>query len=244
MSSEMPMLSLRNLVVDIQESRILRGVSLDVGRGELVCLVGRNGAGKTTTFRTVMALLRPVSGEILFQGKSLLGWRTPQVARAGIGYAPEESGIFGDLSVEENIELPTWTRSTARPAAERIALAYRVFPKLEGYKQRGGQQLSGGERKMVSIARALALDPDLLLLDEPFEGLSPAIIPTVAEGIASIRASGRSVLLAESNFHHLPEYADRLVVLERGEVVFDGLPADALRDAAVARVTGVALAPS
>jgi branched-chain amino acid transport system ATP-binding protein len=238
------MLSVRNLVVDIQESRILRGVSLDVGRGELVCLVGRNGAGKTTTFRTIMALLRPVSGDILFQGKSLLGWRTPQVARAGIGYAPEESGIFGDLSVAENIELPTWTRSTARSAEERIALAYQVFPKLEGYKQRGGQQLSGGERKMVSIARALALDPDLLLLDEPFEGLSPAIIPTVAEGIASIRASGRSVLLAESNFHHLPENADRLVVLERGEVVFDGRPADALRDAAVARVTGVALAPS
>ena len=237
------MLSLRNLVVDIQESRILREVSLDVGRGELVCLVGRNGAGKTTTFRTIMALLRPVSGDILFQGRSLLGWRTPQVARAGIGYAPEESGIFGDLSVEENIELPTWTRTTARSAAERIALAYEVFPKLEGYRKRGGQQLSGGERKMVSIARALALDPDLLLLDEPFEGLSPAIIPTVAQGIASIRASGRSVLLAESNFHHLPEDADRLVVLERGEVVFDGLPADALRDPAVARVTGVTAVP-
>jgi branched-chain amino acid transport system ATP-binding protein len=243
MSAQLPMLCVRNLVVDIQESRILRAVSLDVGRGELVCLVGRNGAGKTTTFRTIMALLRPVSGDILFQGKSLLGWRTPQVARAGIGYAPEESGIFGDLSVEENIALPTWTRTTARSAAERIALAYQVFPKLEGYRKRGGQQLSGGERKMVSIARALALDPDLLLLDEPFEGLSPAIIPTVAQGIASIRASGRSVLLAESNFHHLPEDADRLVVLERGEIVFDGLPADALRDPAVARVTGVTAAP-
>jgi branched-chain amino acid transport system ATP-binding protein len=165
------------------------------------------------------------------------------VARAGIGYAPEESGVFGDLSVEENIELPTWTRATARSAAERIALAYQVFPKLEAYRKRGGQQLSGGERKMVSIARALALDPDLLLLDEPFEGLSPAIIPSVAEGIASIRKSGRSVLLAESNFHHLPEDADRLVVLERGEVVFDGLPADALRDPAVARVTGAAAVP-
>jgi branched-chain amino acid transport system ATP-binding protein len=237
------MLSLRKLVVDIQESRILRDVSLDVGRGELVCLLGRNGAGKTTTFRTVMALLRPASGDILFQGKSLLGWRTPQVARAGIGYAPEESGVFGDLSVEENIEMPTWTRTTARSPEERIAQAYKVFPNLEGYRKRGGQQLSGGERKMVSIARALALDPDLLLLDEPFEGLSPAIIPAVAQGIASIRASGRSVLLAESNFHHLPETADRLVVLERGEIVFDGRPADALRDAAVARVTGVTAAP-
>jgi branched-chain amino acid transport system ATP-binding protein len=237
------MLSVLNLVVDIQESRILRQVSLGVGRGELVCLVGRNGAGKTTTFRTIMGLLRPVAGDVVFQGRSIVGWRTPRVARAGIGYAPEESGVFGDLSVEENIELPTWTRATARSAAERIALAYQVFPKLEAYRKRGGQQLSGGERKMVSIARALALDPDLLLLDEPFEGLSPAIIPSVAEGIASIRKSGRSVLLAESNFHHLPEDADRLVVLERGEVVFDGLPADALRDPAVARVTGAAAVP-
>lgn len=237
------MLSVRDLVVDIHESRILRRVSLDVGPGQLVCLVGRNGAGKTTTFRTIMGLLGPVSGDILFQGRSLVGRRPAQVAKAGIGYASEESGVFGDLTVEENIELPTWTRITARSAAERIALAYRVFPKLEGYRKRGGQALSGGERKMVSIARALALDPELLLLDEPFEGLSPAIIPSVAEGIASIRASGRSVLLAESNFHHLPEDADRLVVLERGEVVFDGLPAEALRDAAVARVTGVAFLP-
>jgi branched-chain amino acid transport system ATP-binding protein len=236
------MLCVRDLVVDIQESRILRRVSLDVGPGELVCLVGRNGAGKTTTFRTIMALLRPVSGDILFQGKSLVGWRTSQVARVGVGYAPEESGVFGDLTVEENIELPTWTRATARSAAERIAFAYEVFPKLEAYRKRGGQQLSGGERKMVSIARALALDPELLLLDEPFEGLSPAIIPAVAQGIASIRASGRSVLLAESNFHHLPEDADRLVVLDRGEVVFDGIPAEALRDPVVARVTGVTVA--
>jgi branched-chain amino acid transport system ATP-binding protein len=243
MTSSAPMLSVLKLVVDIQESRILRQVSLEVGRGELVCLVGRNGAGKTTTLRTIMGLLRPVSGDVLFQGGSILGWRTPRVARAGIGYAPEESGVFGDLSVEENIELPTWTRTTARSAAERIALAYQVFPKLEAYRKRGGQQLSGGERKMVSIARALALDPDLLLLDEPFEGLSPAIIPTVAEGIASIRKSGRSVLLAESNFHHLPDDADRLVVLERGEVVFDGLPAEALRDPAVVRFTGAAVLP-
>jgi branched-chain amino acid transport system ATP-binding protein len=242
--SPAPMLSVRDLVVDIQGSRILRRVSLEVGAGELVCLVGRNGAGKTTTFRTIMGLLRPLSGDILFQGRSTLGWRTPQVARAGIGYAPEESGVFGDLTVEENIELPTWTRVTTRSAAERIALAYQVFPKLKDYRKRGGQQLSGGERKMVSIARALALDPALLLLDEPFEGLSPAIIPAVAQGLASIRASGRSVLLAESNFHHLPGDADRLVVLERGEVVFDGLPADALRDPAVARVTGAAVGPT
>jgi branched-chain amino acid transport system ATP-binding protein len=238
------MLVVRNLVVDIQESRILREVSFEVGRGALVCLVGRNGAGKTTTFRTIMGLLQPVQGEVLFQGQNLVGWRTPRVARAGIGYAPEESGVFGDLTVEENIELPTWTRETSRSAAERIALAYQVFPKLEAYRKRGGQQLSGGERKMVSIARALALDPELLLLDEPFEGLSPAIIPSVAQGIASIRKTGRSVLLAESNFYHLPEDADRLVVLERGEVVFDGLPADALRDPAVARVTGVTVAPT
>ena len=221
------MLRVDNLAVAIQGSLILRGISLAVGAGELVCLVGRNGAGKTTTFRTIMGYLRPLSGTVHFRDTSIAGLATHRIAQAGIGYAPEESQVFADLTVAENIELPTWTRPTTRSAEERIHLAYEIFPKLRQYASRGGDQLSGGERKMVSIARALTLDPSLLLLDEPFEGLSPAIIPSITAGIASIRELGRSVLMAESNVHHVPEDADRVYVLERGEIIHAGKPGDA-----------------
>ena len=220
------MLAIDRLTVDIQNSRILRGISLDVAAGRLVCLVGRNGAGKTTTLRTIMGYLKVVSGTIYFMKQPIAGLATHRIAQMGIGYAPEESQVFGDLNVAENIELPTWTRPGGRSAAERIKLAYEIFPKLLGYATRGGNQLSGGERKMVSIARALALDPQLLLLDEPFEGLSPAIIPSIADGIASIRGLGHGILMAESNVHHIPEYADNLDVLERGEIIYHGKPGD------------------
>jgi len=220
------MLTLDKLVVDIQGSSILRGVSLTVGPGELVCLMGRNGAGKTTTLRTVMGYLRPIAGDISFKAQSIAGMATHRIAQLGIGYAPEESQVFGDLTVAENVELPTWTRPNGRGPRERIELAYEIFPTLRHYASRGGNQLSGGERKMVSIARALTLDPQMLLLDEPFEGLSPAIIPSISEGIASIRRMGHGVLLAESNVHHIPEYADRLYVIERGEMMFEGKPGD------------------
>ena len=220
------MLSLDRLTVDIQNSRILRGVSISVAAGQLVCLVGRNGAGKTTTFRTIMGYRKPVSGSIEFDGRPIVGVATHRIAQLGIGYAPEESQVFGDLTVAENIELPTWTRPQGVDAKTRIDLAYEIFPKLRQYATRGGNQLSGGERKMVSIARALALDPRLLLLDEPFEGLSPAIIPSISEGIASIRRLGHGVVMAESNVHHIPDYADALYVLERGEIIYQGRPGD------------------
>ncbi len=220
------MLAIDKLTVDIQNSRILRDISMQVGAGQLVCLVGRNGAGKTTTFRTLMGFLRPLSGTIAFDGTALVGMPTHRIAQLGVGYAPEESQVFGDLNVAENIELPTWTRPQGRDAKTRIDLAYEIFPKLRQYAARGGNQLSGGERKMVSIARALALDPRLLLLDEPFEGLSPAIIPALSEGIASIRRLGHAILMAESNVHHIPEYADVLYVLERGEIIYEGKPGD------------------
>ena len=220
------MLALENVVVDIQNSRILRAVSLAVGAGQLVCLMGRNGAGKTTTLRAIMGYLRPVSGVIAFNDRPIAGMATHRIAQMGLGYSPEESQVFGDLTVAENIELPTWTRSQGRSARERVDLAYEIFPGLRQYASRDGNQLSGGERKMVSIARALALDPQMLLLDEPFEGLSPAIIPSISEGIASIRRLGHGILLAESNVHHIPEYADSLYVLERGEIIFRGKAGD------------------
>jgi len=231
------LLALDRLVVDIETSRILRGISLAVAAGEMVCLVGRNGAGKTTTFRAVMGMIRPVSGTVRFDGSDVAGLATYRIAQLGVGYSPEESQVFGDLSVAAHIALPTWTRPGGRDAKTRIVLAYEIFPKLRQYATRGGNQLSGGERKMVSIARAVALDPRLLLLDEPFEGLSPAIIPSISDGIASIRRLGHGVLMAESNVHHIPEYADALYVLERGEIIWHGKPGESY-PADVMRVIG------
>ena len=232
------MLTVGAVDVFIQASHILRSVSLAVGAREVVCLVGRNGAGKTTTLRTIMGYLRPQAGRVEFRGRPIHGRRTHEIARLGLGWAPEDSGIFADLTVSENIEIATWTRPGGRPAAERLELAYGVFPVLRGYRARKGPEMSGGERKMLSIARALALDPEMLLLDEPFEGLSPAIIPSVAEGIAAITTLGHSILIAESNIHHVPEYTTRLYVIERGEVIFAGTPDDAWRDGAVLRIIG------
>ena len=232
------MLNLARVNVDIQASHILRDVTLEVEERELVCLVGRNGAGKTTTLRAIMGYQRPRSGGITFRGRSLIGLAPYEVAALGLGFSPEDSGIFGDLTVAENIELATWTRPGGRPAAERIEQAYAIFPNLRGYAARGGNQLSGGERKMLSIARALALDPDLLLLDEPFEGLSPAIIPAVTESIAAITRLGHSILVAESNIHHVPEFANRLYVIERGEIIFAGKPQEVRENTEVLRVIG------
>lgn len=230
------MLRVRDLVVDIQGSRVLRGVSFEVSEGELVCLVGRNGAGKTTTLRTIMGFRTPVSGTIELDGRDLRASRPFQIARMGVGFAPEESEVFGELTVAENIAMPTWTCSNPRPAEARIADAYNVFPKLEHCRGRDGQALSGGERKMVSIARALALGPRLLLLDEPTEGLSPAIVPSIVEGLANIRSFGHAVFIAESNIHHVPDFTDRLYVIERGEIIFAGKPAEARGNPSVARL--------
>jgi branched-chain amino acid transport system ATP-binding protein len=232
------MLTLKSINVEIQNSTILRDISLTVAPGELVCLVGRNGAGKTTTFRSIMGFVKPKSGGVDWKGQSIAGMKTHQITRLGIAFSPEESEVFGDLTVAENIALPTETIKTERSAEERINLAYQIFPKLDRYRDRSGMHMSGGERKMLSIARAVAMDPQLLLLDEPFEGLSPAVIPAISEGIASIRKLGRAVLMAESNGYHIPDYADKVYVIERGEIVFGGTVSEARSNQMVSRIIG------
>jgi len=230
------MLEVKNINVFIEASHILTNVSIEVGENEVVCLIGRNGAGKTTILRTIMGFLKPESGSIRFMGKEIMGLAPYEIALMGMGYAPEESEIFADLTTFENIEIATWTRKTSRQAEERIKLAYSVFPALERYKARKGTQISGGERKMLSIARALAMDPQMLLLDESFEGLSPAIIPQIAESIHEIAKMGHSILLAESNIYHVPDFTDKVYVIERGEIIFSGKPAELINDKAVLRI--------
>ena len=230
------MLKVEHLDVSIAGAPVLRGIALSIRPGEMVCLVGRNGAGKTTLMKSLMGQYRPTAGRIIWQGKSIAGSAPHEIARLGIGFSPEESEVFASLSVEQNIAFPTWVRRSSKPASERIDFAYRVFPKLREYLHRGGSELSGGERKMVSIARALTLDPDLLLLDEPFEGLSPAIIPTIAAGIASIRGAGKAIIMAESNVQHIPDFVSRVDVIERGELVFSGPLGQAKQDSAVRQI--------
>lgn len=231
------MLSVTNLNVSIEGSRILSGLNLEVRKGEFVCLFGRNGSGKTTTLRTIMGYRKPASGCIEFNGAVISGLPTWRIARLGIGFSPEESEVFGELTVLENLELPLSTRPrTGRTAEERLRRAFDIFPKLASYKARRGSELSGGEKKMVSVARAVVLDPKLLLLDEPFEGLSPVIIPEIAKGIAATRRAGCSVLLAKSNIHHIPSFVDRITIIERGEIAFAGALSDARKDPFVNRV--------
>jgi branched-chain amino acid transport system ATP-binding protein len=230
------LLEVAGIEVALAGNEVLRGVSLAVQPGELVCLVGRNGAGKTTTLRTIMGYQSPARGTVSWKGRPIGGLPTHRIAGLGVGYTPEGSDVFGDLTVEDNIALPTWTRRTDKTAEARLAAAYEVFPKLREYLHRGGHQLSGGERKMVSIARALALDPELLLLDEAFEGLSPAILWVISDGLKRILAQHRGVLLAESNFYHLPRFASRIYVIERGEIVFGGTLDEVERDTAVMKI--------
>lgn len=229
-------LEIDQLNVFIKTSHILRNVSLSVGKEEVVCLIGRNGAGKTTTLKTVMGFLKPESGRVHFMGQEITGLPTHQIANLGIGFAPEESGIFPDLTVEENIEIATWQRPSSHPPEERTDLAYKVFPALTKYRKRKGTQMSGGERKMLSVARALAMDPHLFLLDECFEGLSPIVVPKIAESIQEIAKMGHSIVLAESNIYHVPDFTDRLYVIERGEIIFAGKPIELKNDKAVLKI--------
>ena len=232
------MLKVDNVNVFIQASHILRDVLLEVGEGEVVCLVGRNGAGKTTTLRTIMGFLAPKSGAVEFQNQDISGLSTYKIAQMGIGYMPGDGGIFADLTVHENIELGSWMRETSRTPEEKVGLAYQVFPILEKYRDRKGDQVSGGERKMLAIARALASDPKMLLLDEPFEGLSPVIIPDINERIHDSSKMGLSMVIAESELHHVPEFTNRLYVIERGEIIYSGELENVQKEEAIMRIIG------
>ncbi|HSB99566.1 MAG TPA: ATP-binding cassette domain-containing protein [Burkholderiaceae bacterium] len=209
------MLTIEGIHVSIQSVVALRGLSLTVADGTMVGLVGRNGAGKTTLMRTVMGHLTPSQGRIAFDGQELTA--LPRHARAGLGlgYMPEDRGLVPELTVEENILVPVWV-NPALKVDERLALVYRVLPELNEMRDRRALLLSGGQQKLVALARALAVGTRLLLLDEPFEGVAPALSKRLAEVIAGLKGSRIAVLISQSDLNHSRSLLDAEFVIERG----------------------------
>jgi len=205
-------------------SRVLFGVSIDVAAGECVCLLGRNGVGKSTTMRSIMGLTAPQSGRVTFKGTDITGWEPYRVSRAGIGFVPEDRRIFADLTVWENLDVAQ--RGNGAWTIERV---FDLFPTLRTLTRRNGGYLSGGEQQMLTIARTLMGNPELLLLDEPSEGLAPLVVDHLSEQIARLKAEGLTILLAEQNTEFSLRLADRVYVLEKGAIRFSGA-ASALRD--------------
>jgi len=221
--------------------KVLRGVSMRVGAGECVALVGRNGAGKTTTIETLMGLLPARTGAVHFQGKPITRVPAYQRARLGIGYAPEDAGIFPDLTVAEHFHMCEWLAPATRAGAGRNgadnieAKIFAIFPEVRACLQRTGLHLSGGQKKMVAVARAMSLSPSILLLDEPFEGLAPVVVNRFIEAVKRIKSIGISLLIAESNLMTAIRIANRLYAIDRGEIIFAGTPSDAQADENVMR---------
>jgi len=218
-------LEVENLHTFYGKSHILHGVSMTVREGELVALLGRNGAGKTTTIRTLTGLVRPREGRIHMFGKDVNGWPAFRIAELGVGYVPEGRKIFPNLTVDENLRVPV-----DRPGPMTIPKVYELFPRLAERKGNKGRQLSGGEQEMLAIGRALLLNPKLLMLDEPSQGLAPLIVQDVFRIIVEMRNQGISVLLVEQNVRAAVEIADRAYVLDDGKVVYEGPAAEFARD--------------
>jgi ABC-type branched-subunit amino acid transport system ATPase component len=219
------------------QAHVLRNVSLAVHSGETVCLVGRNGAGKTTTMESLMGLLPLRSGSVTYHGREITGTAPHVRARLGIGYAPDDCGIFPDLTVAEHLRIGAWLAGTERAKdggrARHSDAIDELFPELRRLAPRKGLHLSGGEKKMVAIARSMSLLPSVLLLDEAFEGLAPVVVNRFADAVRKIQDMGISMLIAESNVVSAAKVADRLYVIDRGEIVFHGTPADVFANESV-----------
>jgi branched-chain amino acid transport system ATP-binding protein len=211
------MLQLDGVSVSIGSVAILRGVDLALAGGEFVGLIGRNGAGKTTLLRAVMGLLPCRAGAIVFDGRPLAAVATHRRVGLGIGYMPEDRRLVPGLTVEENVLLPAWAARFA-DAQARLDRVYAAIPEVREFRARRALQLSGGQQKLVALARAMLAGPRLLLLDEPFEGVAPVLARRLAEVIGSLRASGAAVILAESSLTHARHLLDRVVSIDRGEV--------------------------
>jgi branched-chain amino acid transport system ATP-binding protein len=222
-------------------AHILHNVSLTVGKQEVVCLVGRNGAGKTTTIDTIMGFLPLRGGQITLNDEDVSKLPPHERAKRGIGYSPEDCGVFPELSVAENLMISRWLgekaagRRNGGVRTDPEEAAFSVFPEVKALLKRQGLHLSGGQRKMVAIARAMMLSPQLLLLDEAFEGLAPVIVKRFTDAVLKIKEMGVSILMAESHLGGATGIGDRLYAIDRGEIIFHGPPKDALADERVVK---------
>jgi branched-chain amino acid transport system ATP-binding protein len=223
----MAFLDLNSVNTYYGRSHILFDVSLSIEKGEVVSLLGRNGAGKSTTFRSIIGLTPPQSGEVIFKGERISGLRAFRICRKGIGFVPEDRRCFPDLTVLENLEVAIRReKEVASPwTVERI---YALFPRLQEREKNLGSQLSGGEQQMLTIARTLMTNPEVLLLDEPSEGLAPLIVSLLADMLLQIRKEGVTVLLAEQNLHFCAKVSDRGYVIDKGSVKYEGTMSDLL----------------
>src|SRR5262245_12240595 len=228
------MLDLDNVNAYYGDSHILHGVSLPVREGEVVCLLGRNGAGKTTTILTIMGYLKPRPGRVLYRGRDIAALPPYKVARLGFGFVPQERGIFPSLTVRENLTVfaREGSGTGSRWTLDRV---FELFPNLRARERNLGFQLSGGEQQMLSIARALLLNPTLLLLDEPSEGLAPMIVQEIVEVLRVLKREGLAILLVEQNLHTALAVGDRHHVMNKGEICFSGSSAELESNEAVLR---------
>ena len=228
------MLSIMGLNTHYGRAHILQGMSLEIGAGEAMVLLGRNGAGKSTTMKSIIGLLRPTSGRIVFAGRDIAGEEPHRIARSGLGYVPEDRRVFADLTVMENLEVGRQPARDGQRAwtPERL---FELFPNLGRMRDRPGGRMSGGEQQMLTIARTLMGNPRLVLLDEPSEGLAPVIVEQMTEAILALKAEGLTILLAEQNPHFAGGIADSATVVEKGAVVWSGSMAALRADDAARR---------
>jgi branched-chain amino acid transport system ATP-binding protein len=210
-----PLLSVHDLHAHYGESHILHGMTFEVPKGEVVTLLGRNGVGKTTTMRSIMGMVAKRTGSIRFDGHELIKLPSNRIARLGLAFCPEERGIFASLNVRENLLLPP----VVKPGGLDLKGVYELFPRLQEREKSQGTKLSGGEQQMLAIARILRTGADLLLLDEPTEGLAPVIVDQIGDIIRRLRSQGFTILLVEQNFRFAATVADRHYVVEHGQVV-------------------------
>jgi branched-chain amino acid transport system ATP-binding protein len=224
------MLTLENVSVSYGAIEALKGVSLHVGAGEVVTLIGANGAGKTTTLRTVTGLLEPTEGRVVFENEDISGQPTHRLVARGISMSPEGRGVFANLSVRENLQMGAYLKKNKREIAEDMERGFQMFPRLKERESQKAGTLSGGEQQMLAMARALMSRPRLLLLDEPSLGLAPLVVHTIFEAIEEIRGKGTTILLVEQNAHAALKHSDRAYVLETGRIVMEGASADLAAD--------------